>query len=234
MKTIITRLYADASAARGVAAKLHRAFLPASSVRVVTARAGEDRSALETRLGGFGVHPDAAAAYAGRLDGGAAALVVHATYLPLEAPRITREIVGASDTLDAGEVTEEYKTRDTRDHAPSVMKSHPRFLTLAPSPDRPSGGTISETLGWRLLSPRRERHSAISGGRHVSRLFWPMPLISGRRRQASSAISGGRFMSRMFWPQPLLSRKERGSKVIPDGGHPLSRLMGWSTIARWR
>ena len=82
---------------------------------------------------------------------------------------------------------------------------------------------------FRLLSPHRTKRSVMDGDRRMSRLFWPMPLVT-HGRKANSAIHGGKHMSRWFWPQRLVSTASRRTSVIRGGGHPLSRLFGWPTI----
>jgi hypothetical protein len=42
----------------------------------------------------------------------------------------------------------------------------------------------------------------------MSKLFWPMPLVS-RKPRGLSVIRGGGFMSRYFWPMPLVARRSK-------------------------
>lgn len=229
MTNVITRLYADTTKAEAVANRLRWEGFPRNSVRVISADGGDD-GAIRARLSRADVNDAIIGAYASKLADGAAALVIQATYKPLGAARIAREIVAKSDAIDGASEFNDYYMPDRPDHAPSVLKDHPRFMTLPLEPEDYRGGPISRELGIRLLSPRKSRNSAIRGGRHISKAFWPMPLVSKGRR-ATSAMSGGRHMSRAFWPMPLVTTKPRKNSVIRGGSLPLSRILGWPPIS---
>ena len=229
MTNVITRLYADTTKAEAVANRLRWEGFPRNSVRVISADGGGD-GAIRARLSRADVNDAIIGAYASKLADGAAALVIQATYKPLGAARIAREIVAKSDAIDGASEFNDYYMPDRPDHAPSVLKDHPRFMTLPLEPEDYRGGPISRELGIRLLSPRKSRNSAIRGGRHISKAFWPMPLVSKGRR-ATSAMSGGRHMSRAFWPMPLVTTKPRKNSVIRGGSLPLSRMLGWPPIS---
>lgn len=229
MTTVITRLYADASKAESVANRLRWEGFPRNAVRVITSD-GRDSEQIRGRLERADVSEAVVADYASQVASGGAALVIQATYKPLGAARLAREIVEDSGAIDSASEHNDYYMPDRPDHAPSVLKDHPRFMTLPLEPEDYRGGPISRELGLRLLSPHKARNSAIRGGRHMSRAFWPMPLVS-KGRKATSAISGGRHMSKSFWPMPLVSTKPRKNSVIRGGALPLSRLLGWPPIS---
>ena len=229
MTNVITRLYADTTKAEAVANRLRWEGFPRNSVRVISADGGDD-GAIRARLSRADVNDAIIGAYASKLADGGAALVIQATYKPLGAARIAREIVAKSDAIDGASEFNDYYMPDRPDHAPSVLKDHPRLMTLPLEPEDYRGGPISRELGIRLLSPRKSRNSAIRGGRHISKAFWPMPLVSKGRR-ATSAMSGGRHMSRAFWPMPLVTTKKRKNSVIRGGSLPLSRMLGWPPIS---
>ncbi|WP_413717721.1 hypothetical protein [Silicimonas sp. MF1-12-2] len=229
MTTVITRLYADTTKAESVANRLRWEGFPRNSVRVISADGG-DEEAVKARLSRADVNEAIVGSYASHLASGGAALVIQATYKPLGAARIAREIVGKSDAVDAASEHNDYYMPDRPDHAPSVLKDHPRLMTLPLEPEDYRGGPISRELGIRLLSPRKARTSAMRGGRHMSKAFWPMPLVS-KGRKARSAISGGRHMSKAFWPMPLVTTKPRKNSVIRGGSLPLSRMLGWPPIS---
>ena len=229
MTNVITRLYADTTKAEAVANRLRWEGFPRNSVRVISADGGDD-GAIRAPLSRAEVKDAIVGDYASRLADGGAALVIQATYKPLGAARIAREIVAKSDAIDGASEFNDYYMPDRPDHAPSVLKDHPRFMTLPLEPEDYRGGPISRELGIRLLSPRKARNSAIRGGRHISKAFWPMPLVSKGRR-AASAMSGGRHMSRAFWPMPLVTTKKRKNSVIRGGSLPLSRMLGWPPIS---
>ncbi len=218
MITVITRLYRDEASARGVVGRLYRAGFPRHAVSVVCGGDSEATRKVTQAL----VPEDAASALAARIGDGNSAVIVRATYKPLNAVRIATEIFDTSGAIPSGLETERFRVKAPRDHAPSILKDHPRFLTMEGSVR--GGPTISEQLGVRLLSPQRRRDSVIAGGR----LFFGDGVLRGREAKAS--LKTGTFMSKAFWPMPLLSKRKEGLSVLPGGGHPFSRLMGWPTI----
>lgn len=228
MTTVITRLYADKAQAEKVANRLHWEGFPRNAVRVISADGG-DQDVTKGRLARADVNEAVVGDYASQVVSGASALIIQATYKPLGAARIAREIVEKSGALDAPSEYNDYYMPERPDHAPSVLKDHPRFMTLPLEPEDYRGGPISRELGIPLLSRHKQRNSAIRGGRHVSKAFWPMPLVS-RGRTAKSAIRGGAYMSKMFWPMPLVTTKPRKNSVIRGGSLPLSRMLGWPPI----
>ncbi len=229
MTTVITRLYADEEAAQRTARRLRFEGFPGNAVQVISA-AGLDRDTLLSRMDRAMVPDEAARGYVDKVSAGNSLLVIRATYKPLGAARIARETVASSPALASGVSPEESWVKDPPDHAPSVLKDHPRFMTLPIEPEDYRPQLISRELGIPLLSRHKEKRSAISGGRFMSKAFWPMPLVT-RKRKANSAMSGTRHMSRMFWPMPLVSTKERKNSVIRGGAHPISRALGWPTIS---
>ncbi len=222
MTTIITRLMPDQAAADSAADRLQFKGVPARACDVIVA--GDNADAKMARAQ---VHPSAMDAYAKGLAAGNAVLVVRTTYKPLGAARLTREVLAERETVNVGgKVDEDFFVPNTPDPAPSVLKDHPRFLTLhIPGPR----GPVSEELGVPLLKARKAKRSLKTHGRPMSRMFWPGKLLSTKPRK-SRVISGGRQMSAMFWPGKLLSTKPRRSKVIPGGGFPFSRKLGWKTV----
>jgi hypothetical protein len=164
---------------------------------------------------------------------GDALLVVRATYKPLGAARITRDDHGETKARSRRRRGRRPLLPDGPDHAPSVLKDHPHMLSLDLDFGEYKGGPVSAEFGIPLLTRgHRNRPLRVSrGGGHMSKWFWPMPLVT-RKRKANSAISGGRYMSKLFWPMPLLSRKERTRSVIRDGALPFSRALGLPTIIR--
>ena len=229
MTTIITRLYASEQAAKKMADKLYWNGFPKLALVIVS---GTDKDAVQKRMAAAQVHEDAAPAYAASVAGGETALlIIRATYKPLDAARIAREMTAASETVDIGVVMDEYYAPDLPDHAPSILKTHPKLLSLPDEPAELRRGPISNEMGVRLLSAPKARTSAMSGGRYMSKAFWPMKLVS-TGRNASSAMSGGPMMARRFWPMPLLSDAPRRNAVIRGGGTVFSRMFGWPTIIR--
>lgn len=231
MTQVISRLFESETLASGVAERLRFEGLPVRVIRVVSAKPNETANQLAARLGSYNVASDAAKAYAKLIKAGNAAVVVHAGYKPLGAAKITRNTLARNASVDAGKVTEEVFVKDKTGRATSIMDSHPHFLTTRVHNRRlTSGGPVSSGVCPKLIMTHRPRTSAISGGRFMSRFFWPMPLLK-KRRNARSAIRGGKHMSRMFWPQKLLSTKERRLSAISGGSLPLSRALGFPTVS---
>ena len=220
MTKIITRVFPNAAQAERAVDRLNVKFLPKRNRRIIT-----DGPNAEHEMRRANVHESAIDAYAKQLAAGGAVLVVKAGSKPLGAPRITREVMAKYDPVDMGNVVEEHKLPWVPDHAPSVLKDHPLFLTNS---DVETPGRISDGLSLPLLKQRSGRRPLMSGDKRMSRMFWPMPLLK-TDRNASSAISGGRYMSRAFWPMSLLSTKPRRRSVIPGGDLPLSRRLGLKT-----
>lgn len=218
MTTVITRIFEDEAAARKTAGYLKLKGLPAGAVEVIS---GGDADSLPDALRKARVHEDAVAPYAESIAKGHAALIVRATYIPLGAPRITRDILARRDTVDMGDVLEEQYYTDPPEKSKSVLKHHPLFLTA-----RIRGG--GPVMGPKTVIRNRKATSAVGKARSASRLFWPMPLLSRKERRIK-VHRGGRYMSKAFWPMPLLSHRERRKSVVEGGGPVFSRALGWPT-----
>lgn len=228
MTQIITRLFPSEKSAARTARKLHEEGFPKYILRIFTAASAKDADAMKARLEKADIDPAAAAVYAEHLKDDAALLLIPATYKPLGAARIAREILAEADTVDLGDIPDDTFVKDRPDHAPSVLKGHPLLITIPLWDDEMPRGPV--TGGFLPLTKQhRTKRSAMSGDHFMSRKFWPMPLLK-RHRKANSAIHGGKFMSRMFWPQKLLSTGPRRNSVIRGGSRPLSRLFGWPTV----
>lgn len=224
MTTIITRLFDDADNARRAVDRLVFKGVPARDCDLFTGPTDDER--LTDAL----VNPDALGAYQKGLGAGQTLVVIRTTYKPLGAAKLTREVLAKRGGTETSGVTEDYFVPDGPPRRVSVMLDHPLFLTL-PADELAPRGPITPGFGLGTLRPHRTKRSAMSGGRFMSRAFWPMPLLSQKQRK-NSVISGGRYMSRAFWPMPLLSNKPRRRSVIPGGAWPLSRAMGWPTVSK--
>ncbi|MEP4199376.1 MAG: hypothetical protein ABJL99_27450 [Aliishimia sp.] len=224
MTQVITRLFSSVDAARAQMNKMQLRGFPRNAMQVLPRG-----TSAQAKLVDAGVAGDTAKAYAKHKEKGSAVLLINATFKPLKAARIAREMLDEVETIDMGALDEESYVKTPLETSSSVMKDHPRFLTLFGAiTDR---GPVTGAFGMRMLQPSRTKRSAMrDGGRRMSRAFWPMPLLK-EKRSASSVISGGRHMSRAFWPMPLITNKPRRSSVIRGGDHPLSRRFGWATIS---
>ena len=196
---IITRVFPTEAAAKSAAERLTAKGIPERHVDVVTAgpRAQEFMERAQ-------VDASAMAPYMTRLKAGNAVLSVRTTYKPLEAARITREFLAKRDTIPVANVVDDRFVADVPDGSPSILKDHPLFLTL-PRSTR-GGGPVSDGLGIGMLKQRSAKRPLMNHDKRMSRMFWPMKLLSTKRR-SRSVISGGRQMSKVFWPMRLISRR---------------------------
>lgn len=203
MTRIITRVFPDHAAAKSASDRLQFKGIPSRQCHVIVAGPDAKEKMIEA-----GVHHTALEPYAARLKAGNAVLVAQTTYKPLEAARITREILAKRETVKVGNINDDFFVPDVPDASPSVLKEHPLFLTFRKSVE---GGPITPGLGIPLLK-QRKAHRPLSDKRS-SRGFWPMPLLSTKAR-SKSVISGDRRISRMFWPMPLVTKSNRSKSVI--------------------
>lgn len=221
MTTLITRLFPDHKAAKAAADRLIFKGVPQRACTII---AGSDDA--EKRLARARVDATAIAPYVSGMAAGQAVLVVRATYKPLGAVRVVNEILAKFDSVAVGSAVEQRKLPWEPEHAKSVLKDHPLFLTV-PSIAVPHG-PITSNLGLRMTKPHSTKRPL--SNQRMSKAFWPAKLISHKKRSAS-VIKGTRHMSAMFWPMPLLSHRSRRKSVIPGGGFPFSRLFGMRTTS---
>ncbi|MEP1519361.1 hypothetical protein [Ascidiaceihabitans sp.] len=226
MTTIITRLFQDEATAQDVAERVIFRGVPSRATSVISA----DTPDLHAKMDAALVHPSAQDAYAKQIKDGRALVVVRATYKPLTAATIVRDMMAQRNAIAVDGVVDDYYMPDGPQRASSVLKEHPHFLTVRSSRTGYAGGPVTVGLGFRLLSERKTKTSAKGKSGARSRWFWPMPLLSKKSR-SSSVISGGRYMSRAFWPMALLSKKPRSNSVIRGGDLPFSRALGWPPVS---
>jgi hypothetical protein len=191
MTTIITRLYPDMATATSVSSALHSSGHDPSTIDVIT-RSGDGPAS--DRMRQARVPAASAAAYAQRIEKGAALLVVRAPFAPIGTARHAIKVVNRTPAVDVGLEDEDVYIREqpTIARSGSVMSGTTFFMS---NPHRNlSHGHI---LGQNPISPSKPRTSAITGGAYMSKMFWPMKLVS-TGRQASSAIHGGYLFSSMF------------------------------------
>jgi hypothetical protein len=198
MTTIITRLYADTATARAVAGALMATGHAVDTIDVI----GRDGAAdVADRMRAARVNPDAAAQYAPAVQRGATLLVVRAPFAPMGAARHAMKVADRTPSIKVGVADEDEYIREQPSIAMrnNLMRDHPLVMS---NPHRPlSHGHV---LGNNPISAPRERRSAIAGGKHMSRLFWPMRLVSANAKEGTSAIRGGWLFSSMFGMPTLL------------------------------
>jgi hypothetical protein len=212
MTRIITRVFADVADAERAVYRMNMKGVPKRNREIILK--GNNAKAEMERAG---VHESALSSYSDYLAKGHAVVVVRATYKPLGVARIVREIFDKLDAVQTGsKVVNDHPVAWEPDKSPSVLKDHPRFLTF---PGMEMTGHITDSFGFPMLKTRKPKRNLMSGGKRMSRMFWPMPLISKKKR-SSSVMRGGRQMSKSFWPAKLISSKPRRKSVIPSGGYP--------------
>lgn len=198
MTTIITRLYSDSSAAAAAKASLLGYGLEEDVIHIITADvSGGAAAAMKAAR----VTAQSAKAYLAAMTGGQALLVVQAPFNPVGTARAAIKVLRKHPALNVGLEDEDVYLREYPDarHANRVMKGGPLLMSNAFS--RPSHGHI---LGSNPILESKPRTSAMRGGGHMSKAFWPMKLVSAPR-QSSSAIRGGKLFSAMFG-LPLLTK----------------------------
>jgi hypothetical protein len=191
MTTIITRLYPDVATATSVASALQASGHNPSTIDIIT-RSGD--GPVSDRLRRARVQSASAAVYAPRIEKGGALLVVRAPFAPMGTARHAIRTVNKTPALNVGLEDEDVYIREQPnvDIAGKVMKGKVFFMS---NPFRST--THGHVMGKNPILPSRPRTSAIAGGGYMSRMFWPMKLVT-TGRQASSAISGGYLFSSMF------------------------------------
>jgi hypothetical protein len=192
MTTIITRLYPDTATARAVAGALTASGHAVDTVEVIARDGAAD---VASRMRAARVHPDAAALYAPAVTGGATLLVVRAPFAPMGAARHAMKVVDRTPSIKVGVGDENAYIREQPTVAmrDNLLHGHPLVMSN-PHRSLPHGHILGSNP---ILSPRTRR-SAIAGGRHMSRMFWPMRLVSARAKEGTSAIQGGWLFSSMF------------------------------------
>lgn len=192
MTTVISRLYQDEQTAASVVSALKEAGFPDNTIDTI----GSDQNDLAEAIAAARVPTEAAETYAGEISDGVTLVVVRAPFTPFGAARSAIDIVDGTPSVASAVTDNNSLVSETirRELILSVMTSHPLFLTDAKEMSRNSG-RISHGFGWRLLSKRKEKRSAISGGRFMSRAFWPMALLSSKKSKMSVYRGGKKFLT---------------------------------------
>lgn len=191
MTTIITRLYPDLATASSVAANLVAGGHDPATIDVIT-RNGD--GAVSARMQAARVQAASAAAYAPRVEKGAALVVVRAPFAPMGTALHAIRVVNRTPSLNVGLDDEDVYIREQPrvDIAGKVMPGTVFFMS---NPFRKAGH--GHIFGQNPVLPSRRRTSAIAGGAHMSTKFWPMKLLS-EPKERTSAIPGGFLFSSMF------------------------------------
>lgn len=198
MTTIITRLYPDLATAQGVVAALLASGHEASTIDVIT-KGGD--GAPEQRMLAARVPKASAAAYAPGIGKGAALLVVQAPFAPIGTARHAMKVVNRTPAINVGIANENHYIREEPKVETRGSVQHGTVFYMS-NPYRSLGH--GHILGSNPILPPKERTSAIRGGAYMSKMFWPMKLVT-TGRQANSAIPGGFLFSKMFGIPTLLA-----------------------------
>lgn len=195
MTTIITRLFSDVATAQAVARALISAGHDPDLIHVIT-----DGSVAAMKAAGVG--SARAAVYAGAMTQGQGMLVVDAPFNPIGTARRAMKIVGRTPSVDVGiedetEYTQSYPDLPVEG---SILTTHPLVMS---NPFRTA--SHGHIFGQNPVIQSRPRTSAIRGGAYMSKMFWPMKLVSTPARK-SSAISGGMLVSSLFGLKTILRR----------------------------
>lgn len=198
MTTILTRLYPDPSAAQAAAASLLDNALDEDMIQIITAgTAGGAAAAMKAAR----VSPIAAAAYDRAMTGEQALLVVDAPFNPIGTARTAMKVLRRHPAINVGLDDEDAYLREDPGSQVSanIMTGHQ--LLMSNPFRRLSHGHI---FGNNPILPSTVRTSAIRGGAHMSRMFWPTKLISAQKAR-TSASRGGFLISSLFG-LPLITR----------------------------
>ncbi len=198
MTTIITRLFPDAAAAaQAVVAALANGGINADAILVILAAAngGADAAMKAARVSAT------AAAYGKAMKTGKALLIVQLGFNPAGAARTAIKIVNRHASIHVGLADEDEDAQEypSMEHGGSVMNGAP--LLSNPFARAPHG----HIFGANPVMQSRPRTLAIRGGAHMSKVFWPMKLVS-QPRAGRSAIAGGGLMSDRLGIATLLRR----------------------------
>lgn len=207
MTTIITRLYKDVATAQGVASALTSAGHDAGTIDVISrdGAQGAEACMIEAR-----VPKASAAAYAPGIAKGAALLVVRAPFAPMGTARHAIRVVNKTPAISVGLADEEVYIREQpKIETDGKVLSGTVFYMSNPHRSLVHG----HILGSNPILPARPRNSAIPGGAHMSTRFWPGRLLSPQRER-TSALRGGWLISSVFG-LPTLSGDTPSRQLIP-------------------
>jgi hypothetical protein len=225
MTTIVTRLYASPEVAERVAATLRDDGFPEATLSIITEA---DTDAMKAAR----VDECAAGLYAEAMTQGQALFVCRAPFVPFGAARRAREVADGEPAIDAGVADENRHVEEIakgRGTSSSALGTHRLILTSEDYVGSGwSGWRLSDVLMWPTVSRRKTRPDNLLKGRtHITGSRGSL-VRTGRR--SSSVIPGGRHMSRFFWPTPLVTTGRKRS-VLTD--HPrITERLGLPTLTR--
>lgn len=204
MTTIISRLYDSPDTAEAAADALRAAGHDPDTIAIVAPAAGTD---AETAISAAGVGHVSAAAYARAMPPGAALLVVRAPFTPFGRARSAMRIADGFGPRPVPGTNPDQHVPDQprpRIFHPAIGR-HAHVLTFDMPPHiARRRGLVSAAFGLPLLTGGRVRPAGLPSGWRLTGGL--LPLL-WRRRPRRSLLPAGSFLSRLFWPLPLLSRR---------------------------
>jgi hypothetical protein len=213
MTTVVTRLYETVEIAEGVAETLRAEGFPGHTLDVIAAADADTMEAAR-------VERRTAERYAAAMGKDFALLVCRAPFTPFGAALRAQQVANAVPSIDAGVANEILYIREVADltrHGTSVYGHHPLMMTRDDYVGSGwSGWRLSDVFGFTTVSRRNARPDNLSEG-PKSTFFWPGKMLSTKAR-TSSVFSGGRHMSRGWWPMPLV-RTGTKSSIMKDHPH---------------
>lgn len=187
MTTVITRLYPDPSAASAARATLLDVGQREETIRIITADGGA--AAMKSAR----IPSASAAAYGRHMTGTEALLVVQAPFTPIGTALTAIRVLRKHPSIDVGLANENVHLGNHPTSYPnSVLTTHPLIMS---NPFRPL--PHGHIFGKDPILRGKPRTSAIRGGAHMSRYFWPMRLVS-KAKKGTSAIHGGMLISKLL------------------------------------
>lgn len=199
MTQLITRYFESESKAFTVKRTLQFSGFPRNDLLIFT-----DAGGLTEALVDEHVDPKTAAAYEKKLGAGGAVLVIKATYKPLGAARLAREMTAEQGAVDMGDLVEEvYVPFKASTEVRSILSDHPLFLTR--TKDHSSTGNYMADWPIPLIS-RRKPTDEFAFPRHARMANFPIPLIS--RRKPRDRFAFPRHARMASFPIPLISKRK--------------------------
>ncbi|WP_282128172.1 PucR family transcriptional regulator [Roseobacter litoralis] len=198
MTQVITRYFENAAQASMIKRTLVVERFPGRDLKVYTEPKG-----LVEALSAENVDPETAKAYKKKMASGGAVLLAKATYVPLGAARMTREITARMGAADMGDLTEEVYVKDPPGRTASVLSGHPHMLSRRRDPD----SKTYHMADWPIpLISRRKPSDEFAIPRHGRMANFPIPLLSKRKPKDNFAFSRHARMAN--FPIPLLSKRK--------------------------
>jgi hypothetical protein len=191
MTTIITRLYPDAATAQSVAGVLAADGQAYTAIDVITR---DGAGTLAGRLRNARVGAGAAAAYAGPVGDGRALLVVNAPVAPLGTALRAIRTVNRYPSVSVGLADEDVYIREM----PETIREGKVYSGTVFFMSNPHRSLLrGHILGSNPIIHSGPRTSAIRGGAHMSKWFWPGKLVS-KPKEGTSVIRGTWLFSSLF------------------------------------